>query len=59
MRAMAPPNGCADSKEDPGMADQGSETVMSADCHMDLFYLPPDTFTSRLDARRWGDGAVS
>jgi predicted TIM-barrel fold metal-dependent hydrolase len=38
------------------MADQGSETVMSADCHMDLFYLPPDTFTSRLDARRWGDG---
>jgi predicted TIM-barrel fold metal-dependent hydrolase len=29
--------------------------IMSADCHMDLFYLPPDTFTSRMDAR-WGDG---
>ncbi len=30
--------------------------VMSADCHMDLFYLPPDAFTSRMDATRWGDG---
>jgi predicted TIM-barrel fold metal-dependent hydrolase len=29
---------------------------MSADCHMDVFYLPPDTFTSRMDAARWGDG---
>src|SRR5215468_3280457 len=29
--------------------------VMSADCHMDLFYLPPDAFTSRMDAARWGD----
>ena len=29
--------------------------VMSADCHMDLFYLPPDAFTSRMDADRWGD----
>ncbi|MGH7322051.1 MAG: amidohydrolase family protein [Candidatus Rokuibacteriota bacterium] len=27
--------------------------VMSADSHMDLFYLPPDTFVSRMDAR-WG-----
>src|SRR5882672_2986272 len=30
--------------------------VLSADCHMDLFYLPPDAFTSRMDAKRWGDG---
>ena len=30
--------------------------VMSADCHMDLFYLPPDAFTARMDAKRWGDG---
>lgn len=29
--------------------------VMSADCHMDLFYLPPDAFTSRMDAARWGE----
>jgi predicted TIM-barrel fold metal-dependent hydrolase len=28
--------------------------VMSADSHMDLIYLPPDTFTSRLPAR-WRD----
>jgi predicted TIM-barrel fold metal-dependent hydrolase len=28
--------------------------VMSADSHMDLVYLPPDTFTSRLPAK-WGD----
>ena len=28
--------------------------VMSADSHMDLIYLPPDTFTSRM-AARWGD----
>src|SRR5436309_3287478 len=28
---------------------------MSADCHMDLFYLPPDAFTSRMDAARWGE----
>jgi predicted TIM-barrel fold metal-dependent hydrolase len=28
--------------------------VMSADCHMDLFYLPPDVFASRMDAR-WGE----
>ncbi len=28
--------------------------VMSADSHMDLIYLPPDTFTSRL-ASTWGD----
>jgi predicted TIM-barrel fold metal-dependent hydrolase len=27
--------------------------VMSADSHMDLFYLPPDTFQARMDAR-WG-----
>jgi uncharacterized protein len=27
---------------------------MSADSHMDLIYLPPDTFTSRMD-RTWGD----
>jgi uncharacterized protein len=33
-----------------------ADKVMSADCHMDLFYLPPDTFTARMDARRWGDG---
>ena len=30
--------------------------VMSADSHMDLIYLPPDTFTSRMD-RTWGDAA--
>src|SRR5205823_12068195 len=30
--------------------------VMSADSHMDLIYLPPDTFTSRM-ARTWGDAA--
>ena len=30
--------------------------VMSADSHMDLIYLPPDTFTSRMPAR-WGDRA--
>ena len=30
--------------------------VMSADSHMDLIYLPPDTFTSRM-AARWGDRA--
>ncbi|PWU24423.1 MAG: hypothetical protein C5B48_06440 [Candidatus Rokuibacteriota bacterium] len=29
--------------------------VMSADCHMDLFYLPPDAFTARMDAARWGN----
>src|SRR5262245_33772764 len=29
--------------------------VMSADCHMDLFYLPQDAFTSRMDRARWGD----
>lgn len=28
--------------------------VMSADSHMDLIYLPPDTFTSRVPAR-WRD----
>jgi predicted TIM-barrel fold metal-dependent hydrolase len=28
--------------------------VMSADSHMDLIYLPPDTFTSRMPAL-WGD----
>ena len=28
--------------------------VMSADSHMDLIYLPPDTFTSRM-ASKWGD----
>jgi predicted TIM-barrel fold metal-dependent hydrolase len=28
--------------------------VMSADSHMDLVYLPPDAFTSRMDPR-WGD----
>jgi predicted TIM-barrel fold metal-dependent hydrolase len=28
--------------------------VMSADSHMDLVYLPPDAFTSRMDSR-WGD----
>src|SRR2546428_10931794 len=27
--------------------------VMSADSHMDLIYLPPDTFTSRM-AATWG-----
>ena len=30
--------------------------VMSADSHMDLIYLPTDTFTSRM-AARWGDAA--
>ena len=25
--------------------------VFSADCHLDLFYLPPETFTSRCAAR--------
>jgi predicted TIM-barrel fold metal-dependent hydrolase len=29
-------------------------TVMSADSHMDLLYLPPDTFTSRMDPA-WGE----
>ncbi len=29
-------------------------TVMSADSHMDLLYLPPDTFSSRMDAS-WGE----
>jgi predicted TIM-barrel fold metal-dependent hydrolase len=28
--------------------------VISADSHMDLIYLPPDTFTSRMD-RAWGE----
>jgi uncharacterized protein len=28
--------------------------VMSADSHLDLTYLPPDTFTSRLP-KKWGD----
>jgi predicted TIM-barrel fold metal-dependent hydrolase len=28
--------------------------VMSADCHMDLVYLPADTFVSRMPAK-WGD----
>ena len=28
--------------------------VMSADSHMDLIYLPPDTFTSRM-ASKWGE----
>lgn len=28
--------------------------VMSADCHMDLFYLPQDAFTARM-AARWGE----
>jgi uncharacterized protein len=28
--------------------------VMSADSHMDLLYLPPDTFTSRMDPA-WGE----
>jgi predicted TIM-barrel fold metal-dependent hydrolase len=28
--------------------------VMSADSHMDLIYLPPDTFTSRMDPK-WGE----
>jgi predicted TIM-barrel fold metal-dependent hydrolase len=28
--------------------------VMSADSHMDLLYLPPDTFTARMDAA-WGE----
>jgi predicted TIM-barrel fold metal-dependent hydrolase len=28
--------------------------VMSADSHLDLTYLPPDTFTARLP-RKWGD----
>src|SRR5947209_20474236 len=30
--------------------------VMSADSHMDLVYLPPDTFTSRMDPK-WGEAA--
>src|SRR5438034_4391746 len=30
--------------------------VMSADSHMDLVYLPPDTCASRMDPR-WGDAA--
>ena len=30
--------------------------VMSADSHMDLIYLPPDTFTSRMETS-WGDAA--
>lgn len=30
--------------------------VMSADSHMDVIYLPPDTFTSRMD-RKWADAA--
>jgi len=30
--------------------------VMSADSHMDLIYLPPDTFVSRMPAK-WGDRA--
>ena len=30
--------------------------VISADCHMDLFYLPQDAFTARMDRSRWGDG---
>jgi predicted TIM-barrel fold metal-dependent hydrolase len=29
-------------------------TVLSADSHMDLLYLPPDTFTSRMDPA-WGE----
>jgi predicted TIM-barrel fold metal-dependent hydrolase len=33
-----------------------STTVMSADSHMDLIYLPPDTFTSRMPPS-WGDRA--
>jgi predicted TIM-barrel fold metal-dependent hydrolase len=32
-----------------------AQRVMSADCHMDLFYLPPDAFTTRMDRARWGD----
>ena len=28
--------------------------VMSADCHLDITYLPADTFTSRMDSK-WGD----
>ena len=32
-----------------------AQRVMSADCHMDLFYLPPDAFTARMDSPRWGD----
>src|SRR5262249_16030201 len=28
--------------------------VMSADSHLDLTYLPPDTFTARLP-KKWGD----
>ena len=35
------------------------DRVMSADCHMDVFYLPPDAFTSRMDAARWGEGIPS
>lgn len=30
--------------------------VMSADSRMDLIYLPPDTFTSRMGAK-WADRA--
>ena len=30
--------------------------VMSADSHMDLIYLPPDTFTSRM-ASTWRERA--
>ena len=33
-----------------------SLNVMSADSHMDLIYLPPDTFTSRM-ASTWRDRA--
>src|SRR5262249_37551656 len=29
--------------------------VMSADCHIDLFYLPPDAFTPRMATCRSGD----
>src|SRR5205814_9724677 len=44
----------------PGRVDPGPQEavmalrVMSADSHMDLIYLPTDTFTSRM-AARWGD----
>ena len=31
-----------------------AQKVMSADCHMDITYLPADTFTSRMDSA-WGD----
>ena len=33
-----------------------SLSVMSADSHMDLIYLPPDTFTSRIPST-WRDRA--